>query len=228
MGIPDVQNKTNEQSTEVNTMDTFAQELNTQDREAIARRFDKNDGDPIKEDKENQKNTYSYPVLGGLSSHPIVSGFVNHRINPVTGEVKPHKGVDIKANFGEKILSVCNGVVVNVGKDSYPYTGYGNHVIVKYTTPATTVDPEKSYYILYAHLTKCIAKVGAPITAGEEIGTAGNSGRSGGAHLHFEVRVVDENSTKPEDPSLAKAVNPVKVFSALFEEEPPLVAQVSK
>ena len=137
-------------------------------------------------------------------------------------------GVDIKANFGEKILSVCNGVVVNVWRDGYPYTGYGNHVIVKYDIPATETTPEKSYYILYAHLTKCIAKVGTSISAGDEIGTAGNTGRSGWAHLHFEVRAIDEKSSNPTDPALAKAENPVKIFPTLFEAEPQLLAQVKK
>ena len=224
----DAQDKSNEQSSDIITMDTFVQQLNIQDRSTIARRFDKNDGDPVKEDKENEKNNYTYPVLWWLASHPIVSPFVKHRTNPVTGENKPHTGVDIKANFGEKILSVCNGIVVNVGKDSPPYTGYGNHVIIRYDIPATESTPEKSYYILYAHLTKCIAKVGATISTGDEIGTAGNTGRSGGPHLHFEVRAINEKSANPEDPSLAKAENPVKIFPTLFEAEPQLMAQVNK
>ena len=59
----DAQDKSNEQSSDIITMDTFVQQLNIQDRSTIARRFDKNDGDPVKEDKENEKNNYTYPVL---------------------------------------------------------------------------------------------------------------------------------------------------------------------
>ncbi|RXJ03893.1 LysM peptidoglycan-binding domain-containing protein [Anaerobacillus alkaliphilus] len=85
-----------------------------------------------------------------------------------------HYGIDIAAPRGTTVVSVSDGVVVK----SYYSTTYGNVVFIEHTD---------GYETVYAHLHKRLVEEGATVYQGEEIGTVGNTGRSSGDHLHFEV-----------------------------------------
>jgi murein DD-endopeptidase MepM/ murein hydrolase activator NlpD len=109
------------------------------------------------------------PVKGYISS-----GF-GGRIHPISGKYKGHEGVDIPGKIGTKIKAVAGGIVI----DSKWVGGYGNMVEVKHADGYTT---------RYAHNQKNIVKVGDVIEKGDVVALLGNTGRSTGAHVHFEVR----------------------------------------
>lgn len=86
-----------------------------------------------------------------------------------------HDGIDIPAKSGTAIVSAADGKVVHSGW----MRGYGRVIVVKHPT---------GYHSVYAHNSKNIAKKGQKVSQGEVIAKVGNSGRSRGAHLHFEIR----------------------------------------
>ncbi|WP_082892546.1 M23 family metallopeptidase [Rossellomorea aquimaris] len=85
-----------------------------------------------------------------------------------------HKGVDIGGEIGTPVYSVDKGRVIK----SYYSPSYGNVVFVRH---------DNGYETVYAHLEKRLVEVDQDIDQGEQIGLLGNTGRSTGAHLHFEV-----------------------------------------
>jgi murein DD-endopeptidase MepM/ murein hydrolase activator NlpD len=88
-----------------------------------------------------------------------------------------HLGIDIAAGAGEPVFAADSGVVT-MAQGGYNY-GYGNVV---------QIDHGNGYSTVYAHLSAYFVSVCASVSAGQQIGTAGNTGNSQGAHLHFEVR----------------------------------------
>ncbi len=106
-------------------------------------------------------------------SAPISSTYGLRR-DPIDGQVRFHRGLDLAAPAGTAVLAPWEGKVVSTGFDS----GYGNYVVVEH--------PE-GFRTRYAHLETATVRKGDAVSAGEELGTVGSSGRSTGAHLHFEV-----------------------------------------
>ena len=88
-----------------------------------------------------------------------------------------HLGIDIAAGAGEAVYAADSGVVT-MAQGGYNY-GYGNVV---------QIDHGNGYSTVYAHLSAYFVSVCGSVSAGQQIGTAGNTGNSQGAHLHFEVR----------------------------------------
>ena len=105
----------------------------------------------------------------------ISSGF-GSRADPFTGGRDHHLGVDFDANYGDPVSAAANGIVSFSGWKS----GYGNTVVV---------DHGDGYQTLYAHNQRNLVRVGDVVRAGQELAKVGSSGRSSGAHLHFEVHV---------------------------------------
>jgi len=103
----------------------------------------------------------------------ITSGF-GGRADPFGGGGQVHKGVDFKAQIGDPVLSVADGVVSFAGVRN----GYGNVV---------EVDHGNGYVTRYAHNSRLVVKSGDLVRAGQTVAKAGSSGRSTGAHVHFEV-----------------------------------------
>lgn len=87
-----------------------------------------------------------------------------------------HRGVDVKIIRDEPIVAALPGVVV---MSKYNPGGYGHYVLVQHDNDIQT---------LYGHLSKREVKVGDKLLPGDIVGLGGNSGRSSGAHLHFEIR----------------------------------------
>jgi murein DD-endopeptidase MepM/ murein hydrolase activator NlpD len=85
-----------------------------------------------------------------------------------------HKGIDFEADVGDPVLAVADGVVSYSGVRS----GYGNVI---------EIDHGNGYVTRYAHNSRLERRVGELIRAGQEIAKAGSTGRSTGAHVHFEV-----------------------------------------
>ena len=108
------------------------------------------------------------------------SGYFSH---PAPGSVRTqgvhgYNGVDLAAGHGTAIRAAAAGEVI-VSKASGWNGGYGQYIVVKHSNGTQT---------LYAHLSNNYVTVGDRVSAGETIGAMGNTGRSTGTHLHFEVR----------------------------------------
>lgn len=91
---------------------------------------------------------------------------------------RPHKGIDLAAQRGTAVLASHDGVVIYTGKE---FKGYGKMIMIEKDNWAT----------LYGHLDKIVVYEGQKIRQGEVIGALGNTGRSSGPHLHFEIRKTD-------------------------------------
>jgi murein DD-endopeptidase MepM/ murein hydrolase activator NlpD len=95
-----------------------------------------------------------------------------------TQGIHGYNGVDLAAGVGTPILAAAGGEVI-VAKGSGWNGGYGNYVVIKHPNGTQT---------LYAHMSSTAISSGAQVSGGEVIGYVGNTGRSTGSHLHFEVR----------------------------------------
>nr|CEH55928.1 Putative peptidase [Xanthomonas citri pv. citri]CEL43304.1 Putative peptidase [Xanthomonas citri pv. citri] len=122
---------------------------------------------------DHQLEQNSVPSRMPIRNTYIPSGF-GGRADPFDGGSAFHKGVDFHANVGDPVLSVADGVVSYAGVRG----GYGNVV---------EVDHGNGYVTRYAHNSRLVVKVGDLVRAGQQVARAGSSGRSTGAHVHFEV-----------------------------------------
>ncbi|BBP46385.1 peptidase [Thiosulfatimonas sediminis] len=105
-----------------------------------------------------------------------LTSFYGERKNPVTGVRRMHSGIDYRAERGEDVIATADGIVSFSAFSQE--TGYGNLVAI------THADGFKTRY---GHLDKRVVKVGDYVYKGDKIGEVGNTGRSSGAHLHYEV-----------------------------------------
>ncbi|XOV95155.1 MAG: peptidoglycan DD-metalloendopeptidase family protein [Bacteroidota bacterium] len=105
--------------------------------------------------------------------HRVSSGF-GQRMNPVTKKQQMHFGVDLTADTGVKVLATADGKVSVAEYKS----GWGNHV---------KVDHGNGYETFYAHMHELKVLTGQNLKKGDVIGTVGNTGKSNGPHLHYEV-----------------------------------------
>lgn len=105
----------------------------------------------------------------------ITSGFGN-RIYPFTNEIFFHKGIDITGKDKTPIISTADGVVTDVW---IWHRVYGKMIKIKHNSGFTT---------LYAHMDKTKVREGDKVKRGQVIGYMGDTGKSYGIHLHYEVR----------------------------------------
>jgi murein DD-endopeptidase MepM/ murein hydrolase activator NlpD len=121
----------------------------------------------------------SAPVDG-----PIGSGF-GFRTDPFTHRPALHTGLDFPSDVGTPILAAAGGVVLSAG----PHPQYGQLV---------ELDHGNGLVTRYAHTSRMLVKQGDLVKRGQKIAEVGNTGRSTGPHLHFEVLVegVQQNPTK--------------------------------
>lgn len=140
---------------------------------------------------------YNINVKDSLS--PTFLDFVSddcHFNMPITGEItskfgwrrgRMHKGIDLDLNTGDTVAVVFDGLV----RISEYSPSFGYFIVVRHYNGLET---------LYAHLARLEVKVGESVVSGQMIGLGGNTGRSRGSHLHFEVRF------------LGKSMNPETIF----------------
>lgn len=117
------------------------------------------------------------PQVVPASVESITSGF-GYRRDPFNGQSAMHSGIDFKGAMGSPIFAAADGRVTYAGWKA----GYGLAVDITHANGMLT---------RYAHLSRIDVKAGQPIDAGATLGGLGNSGRSTGPHLHFEVRIND-------------------------------------
>jgi murein DD-endopeptidase MepM/ murein hydrolase activator NlpD len=109
-----------------------------------------------------------WPTYGWLT------GTFGGRPDPFTGERAFHQGLDISTSKGQAVYATANGTV-----ESAAYSGeYGNLIVVRHDFGLST---------RYGHLNKFNVRPGQTVTRGDIIGFVGSTGRSTGAHLHYEV-----------------------------------------
>ena len=118
------------------------------------------------------------PVAGAVTSA------FGWRQDPFTREAKFHKGVDLRAAYGQEVQAAAAGRVVFSGERG----GYGTTVEVEHPDGTRT---------RYAHLSARSVGVGDEIEAGASLGRAGRSGRATGTHVHFEVIAADGSRVAP-------------------------------
>jgi murein DD-endopeptidase MepM/ murein hydrolase activator NlpD len=114
------------------------------------------------------------PVNPDPSLYRLSSRF-GYRSDPFTGRSARHNGVDFAMKPGNPIYATGDGVVESV---KFEFFGYGNQVLV---------DHGFGYKTRYAHLKSVGVVEGMKVKRGECLGLSGNSGRSSGPHLHYEV-----------------------------------------
>jgi murein DD-endopeptidase MepM/ murein hydrolase activator NlpD len=103
------------------------------------------------------------------------SGF-GYRRDPKGAGTRMHEGTDMAGAYGTPIYATADGVVTHAGWDS----GYGRQVTIRHDFGVDT---------LYGHLSDIDVSVGQRVSRGDQIGDMGNSGRSTGTHLHYEVHL---------------------------------------
>ena len=132
------------------------------------------------QDKADEKNKRieCIPSILPLSVGDLtfISSYFGARIDPFFNHQKPHFGLDFVAPIGTKIYSTGDGIVT---LSKFSRKGYGNEIII---------DHSFGYSTRYAHLDEIFIKEGEKVKRGQLIGTLGNTGRSTGPHLHYEIQ----------------------------------------
>ena len=115
------------------------------------------------------------PPVNIASKRIRFSSTFGYRPDPFNGAYRMHTGVDISGPVGEPIYSTGNGKVTEIGFDFF---GYGNYIII---------DHGFGYKTRNAHLKSSLITMGRSVKRGEQIAIMGNTGRSKGPHIHYEV-----------------------------------------
>ncbi|CAM3685149.1 Peptidase M23 [Halomonas casei] len=128
-------------------------------------------------------------------SYRLSSNFNPNRKHPITGRVSPHNGTDFAMPIGTAVLAPANGRVERVSN----HPAAGRYIVVRH---------DNGYRTRYLHLSSQLVNQGDRVTMGERIALSGNTGRSTGPHLHYEVIVnnapVDALTVSlPENSSLS-------------------------
>jgi murein DD-endopeptidase MepM/ murein hydrolase activator NlpD len=132
-----------------------------------------------------EKTPFAEPVRGAVR---YTSSFGPRR-DPKTGRSRMHEGSDFAGSHGTPIHATADGVVIHAGWQG----GYGRLIKIRHEFGIET---------RYAHLSNIRVREGQRVSRGDRIGDMGNSGRSTGTHLHYEVRIG------------GRAVNPMTYIKA--------------
>ncbi|MCV2403332.1 peptidoglycan DD-metalloendopeptidase family protein [Marinomonas sp. C2222] len=106
----------------------------------------------------------------------VSSPFNDKRLHPITSRISPHNGVDLATPTGTQVLATGDGVVTRVERHRYA----GQFIEVDYAGP---------YGARFLHLNKTLVKKGQKVSRGQVIALSGNTGRSTGPHLHYELHI---------------------------------------
>ena len=125
-----------------------------------------------------RKKVNSVPLILPISKNDLVfiSSAFGGRMDPFIMKFSKHNGCDYVAATGTKVCATGDGIVTLL---NYSRKGYGNEVIIDHSFGFST---------RYAHLNKILVTEGESVGRGQVIGLVGNTGRSTGPHLHYEVR----------------------------------------
>ena len=146
----------------------------------------KNDDTKVTSEQIYSSTGWQWPC----KSNEITSKMTASRKHPVSGIVKPHKGIDIDETEGNPFYASKSG---KVKERKYDPIGYGNYLVI---------DHEDGWCSLYAHASELLVSQGDRVSRGQVIGKIGSTGVATGPHLHFEVfkNYTDFNTRELIDP----------------------------
>jgi murein DD-endopeptidase MepM/ murein hydrolase activator NlpD len=136
-----------------------------------------------KTQKDRLKHIPSIQPIPDRYLKQLASGY-GMRIDPIYGTARFHSGMDFTANIGTPVYTTADGTVTLADWKQ----GYGKCIII---------DHGYGYETLYAHLNEYKVRTGQKVVRGELIGQVGNTGKSTGPHLHYEVHVKGQ----PDNPA---------------------------
>jgi murein DD-endopeptidase MepM/ murein hydrolase activator NlpD len=113
-----------------------------------------------------------FPAL--MPTQGLIGAGFGWRRDPFTGLNQFHRGVDILAPIGAPVRAPADGVVIHAGRDS----GYGNTLVISHGDGVTT---------RYGHLSMFKVRPGQKVRRGDVVALVGNTGRSTGSHVHYEI-----------------------------------------
>ena len=131
-------------------------------------------------------NPYRLPIDSIKDTFVVdCRGFYPPNVNVVTSECgerwgRFHAGTDMRLKIGDSVYAAFDGKV-RIARTGSKKKGYGYYVMLQHANGIET---------LYAHLSKVLVRVNHDVKAGDVIGLGGNTGRSTGPHLHFEIRYL--------------------------------------
>lgn len=175
MGGPspsDVRDKLKEQKDDHGLVRQMRSDVDRLQTEAVSRETSLTELEKMLESKiEMLVHTPSvWPAMGW-----VTSGF-GFRNNPFTGLTQMHEGIDISNRKGADVNAPADGIVSDIGSD----WAYGKILVLSHGFGMTT---------RYGHLEKTVVKVGQRVKRGEKIAEIGNTGKTTGPHLHYEVKL---------------------------------------
>jgi murein DD-endopeptidase MepM/ murein hydrolase activator NlpD len=166
--------------------DVLYANLSVRGQEIPLYRFEMSDGrvDFFQPNGRSMKRTLMKTPIDGAR---LSSGY-GLRKHPVLGYKKMHKGVDFAAPTGTPIYAAGDGVIEKAGW----FSSYGKYIRIRHNSELKTA---------YAHMSRIKAKQGTRVKQGDVIGYVGTTGRSTGAHLHYEV-LLNGQQTNPRSVNL--------------------------
>lgn len=128
---------------------------------------------------EKKNKLEHYPAITPINytKHIWISSYFGSRIDPFTFRLRSHMGIDFAGHSNTETYSTAKGIVTLT---KHSRRGYGNEIVI---------DHGFGYSTRYAHLNKILVEKGQKVERGKLIGLMGNTGRSTGTHLHYEVRL---------------------------------------
>lgn len=116
----------------------------------------------------------------GAPAPGLITSKYGRRIDPINGKPAFHQGLDIRGRLGSDVKATANGIVVTNNYDKIR----GRYLMI---------DHGNGFMTKYAHLKKSLVKDGDTVERGQVIGLLGNTGRSTGPHVHYEIQYQDKN-----------------------------------
>ncbi|MBN2200573.1 M23 family metallopeptidase [bacterium] len=127
-----------------------------------------------------------YPSINPVRGGWLSSSF-GKRIDPFTGKIEEHNGIDISIKPGSEVYAVGAGTVKEAVTRAIPNKGYGMYIVL---------DHGFGYTTLYAHLSKVFVKTGQQVKRWDLIGLTGDTGKSTAPHIHYSV-MLNGNARNP-------------------------------
>lgn len=124
----------------------------------------------------NDKHSLALATPSGWPTKGWLTSYFGVRASPYSDQEKMHEGLDIAANTGTLVTATADGVVVK----STTEPGFGKVVMI---------DHGYGYRTIFGHNSKLLVKAGTRVKRGDKIAEVGNTGRSTGSHLHYEIRL---------------------------------------
>ena len=133
----------------------------------------------LAKNKENMSTAIPaiWPIDRSALHNNHIGAFSARRMHPVLGYIRPHTGIDFGCDRGTPVYATGDAVVETASASGFN-GGYGKQVLLNH---------EFGYKTRYAHLNEVLVKPGERVTRGQIIARTGNTGRSTGPHLHYEV-----------------------------------------